>query len=77
MAGSNTRVPEIPRAVILTAHPDDYQAIRAHLTDLEEETHSQGTVYELGQLSATEQTWEVAITEVNAETCFFIRLKKP
>jgi nucleoside phosphorylase len=56
----------MPRAVILTAHSDDYQAIRAHLADVEEETHPQGTVYELGQFSANGKTWEVAITEVTA-----------
>ena len=54
----------MPRAVILTTHSDDYQAIRAHLTDVEEETHPQGAVYELGQFSAPEQTWEVAIVEI-------------
>jgi len=52
-------------AVILTSHPDDYQAIRAHLADLEEETHPQGTVYELGQFSSNGQTWEVAIAEID------------
>ncbi|OUC14796.1 MAG: hypothetical protein B0A82_10750 [Alkalinema sp. CACIAM 70d] len=54
----------MPRAVILTTHSDEYQTIRAHLTNLEEETHPQGTVYELGQFSAPEQTWEVAIAEI-------------
>jgi nucleoside phosphorylase len=55
----------MPLAVILTSHPDDYQAIRVHLTQLAEETHSQGTVYELGQFSANGQTWEVAIAEID------------
>ncbi|MEG4814901.1 PIN domain-containing protein [Microcoleus sp. K5-D4] len=55
----------MPRAVILTSHPDDYQAIRVHLTHLAEETHSQGTVYELGQFSTNGQTWEVAIAEID------------
>src|SRR6476620_6646956 len=55
----------MPRAVILTAHSDDYQAIRAHLADVEEETHPQGTVYELGQFSANGKTWEVAIAEID------------
>jgi len=56
----------MPRAVILTSHPDDYQSIRAHLAEFAEETHPQGTVYELGQFSSNGQTWEVAIAEVNA-----------
>jgi tetratricopeptide (TPR) repeat protein len=55
----------MPLAVILTSHPDDYQAIRVHLTHLAEETHSQGTVYELGQFSTNGQTWEVAIAEID------------
>ncbi|HEY9650138.1 MAG TPA: hypothetical protein V6C95_05710, partial [Coleofasciculaceae cyanobacterium] len=56
----------MPRAVILTYHPDEYHAVRTHLTHLAEEIHSQGTVYELGQFSANGKTWEVAITEVTA-----------
>ena len=55
----------MPRAVILTSHPDDYQTICSHLTELTEETHPQGTVYELGQFSANGQTWEVAIAEID------------
>lgn len=56
----------MPRVVILTSHPVDYQAIRIYLVGLTEETHSQGTVYELGQFSANGQTWEVAIAEIAA-----------
>jgi tetratricopeptide (TPR) repeat protein len=55
----------MPRAVILTSHPDDYQTICTHLTELTEETHPQGTIYELGQFSANGQTWEVAIAEID------------
>jgi tetratricopeptide (TPR) repeat protein len=55
----------MPRAVILTSHPDDYQAVCTHLTELEEETHPQGTVYEVGRFSENEQIWEVAITEID------------
>jgi tetratricopeptide (TPR) repeat protein len=53
------------RAVILTSHSDGYQAVRAHLTGLKEETHPQGTIYELGQFFENEQTWEVAIAEID------------
>lgn len=56
----------MPRAVILTSHPDEYHAVRAHLTHLVEEIHSQGTVYEVGQFSENGKTWEVAIAEVTA-----------
>lgn len=54
----------MPRAVILASHPDDYQAVRAYLAELAEETHPRGTVYELGRFSANGQTWEVAIVEI-------------
>jgi tetratricopeptide (TPR) repeat protein len=55
----------MPRAVILTAHYIDYQAVRAHLSNCREETHPQGTVYELGQFFVGEQIWEVAIAEID------------
>ena len=54
----------MPRAIILTSHPDEYKAVRAYLTEVEEDTHSQGTVYGYGQFSTDEQTWEVAIAEI-------------
>lgn len=55
----------MPRAVILTAHSIDYQAVCTYLSNCEEETHPQGTVYELGQFSVGEQVWEVAIAEID------------
>jgi nucleoside phosphorylase/energy-coupling factor transporter ATP-binding protein EcfA2 len=54
----------MPRAIILTSHPDEYNAVRAYLTELEENTHSQGTVYGYGKFSTDDQTWEVAIAEI-------------
>jgi nucleoside phosphorylase len=56
----------MPRAVILTALSVEYLAVRAHLSDLREEVHSQGTVYERGQFLAEGQSWEVGIVEVGA-----------
>jgi nucleoside phosphorylase len=55
-----------PCAVILTAIRVEYVAVRAHLTDLEEETHPEGTVYERGIFSAYGRSWEVGIVEIGA-----------
>jgi nucleoside phosphorylase len=56
----------MPRAVILTALPVEYRAVRAHLRDLHEETHLQGTVYERGKFVANGQNWDVGIVEIGA-----------
>ncbi len=58
--------PNIPCAVILTAIPVEYKAVRAHLTDLREETHSDGTVYEIGKFFWDSRSWQVAIVEIGA-----------
>lgn len=56
----------MPRAVILTALPVEYLAVRAHLTDLQEEIHPQGTIYERGKFVSNGQAWEVGLAEVGA-----------
>jgi nucleoside phosphorylase len=56
----------MPCAVILTALPVEYLAVRAHLSNLQEETHSQGTIYECGKFVANGQGWEVGIVEIGA-----------
>ena len=53
-------------AVILTTIPVEYNAVRTHLTDLREEMHPQGTIYERGKFTANGKTWEVGIVEVSA-----------
>ncbi|MEC4815105.1 MAG: 5'-methylthioadenosine/S-adenosylhomocysteine nucleosidase [Scytonema sp. PMC 1069.18] len=53
-----------PCAVILTAIPVEYKAVRAHLTELREELHPQGTVYERGKFTANGMIWNVAIVEI-------------
>ncbi|NEO65877.1 MAG: 5'-methylthioadenosine/S-adenosylhomocysteine nucleosidase, partial [Moorea sp. SIO4G2] len=53
-------------AVILTAIRSEYMAVRAHLTDLKEEMHSKGTIYERGKFSSHGQEWEVGIVETGA-----------
>jgi nucleoside phosphorylase len=55
-----------PRAVILTAILVEYNAVRGHLSNLEEEIHPQGTVYERGKFNANGKVWEVVIGEIGA-----------
>jgi nucleoside phosphorylase len=56
----------MPCAVILTALPVEYLAVRTHLTDLQEQMHPQGTIYERGKFAANGREWEVGIAEVGA-----------
>jgi tetratricopeptide (TPR) repeat protein/nucleoside phosphorylase len=64
--GTPGQTPPSPSAVVLTALRLEYSAVRAHLTDLRETTHPQGTVYETGRFSTAGRTWEVAIAEIGA-----------
>lgn len=62
----------MPTAIIITALPVEYTAVRAHIDNLEEE-HYKGTVYEKGTFTASGRTWDVAIAQVgggNAGTAF-------
>ncbi|MDJ0620160.1 MAG: hypothetical protein QNJ63_26050 [Calothrix sp. MO_192.B10] len=52
--------------MILTAIPVEYKAVRAHLIELREELHLQGTVYERGKFAANGMVWDVAIVEIGA-----------
>ena len=56
----------LPCAVILTAIPVEYMAVRSHLTEHQEETHLQGTIYERGKFTANGKVWEVGIVEIVA-----------
>lgn len=56
----------LPRAVILTAIPVEYIAVRGHLSDLQEEIHPKGTIYERGKFIANGKVWEVVIVEIGA-----------
>ena len=53
-------------AVILTAIRIEYMAVSAHLSDLREEIHPNGTIYERGQFSVGGQEWEVGIVQTGA-----------
>lgn len=56
----------MPCAVILTALSDEYLAVRSHLSDLQEEIHPQGTIYERGKFSEPNAVWDVGIVEIGA-----------
>src|SRR5579859_6000683 len=56
----------LPRAAILTAIPVEYQAVRSYLTNIYEEHHPQGTIYERGTFSSSGQSWDVLIGEIGA-----------
>jgi nucleoside phosphorylase len=53
-------------AVILTALPVEYLAVRFYLTELHEEIHLKGTIYERGQFTSISQIWDVGIVEIGA-----------
>lgn len=53
------------RAVILTALPVEYEAVRAHLKSFQEEVHK-GTVYERGSFIAGKWQWEIGIVQIGA-----------
>lgn len=55
-----------PRAVILTALPIEFNAVRAHLSNPQEKPHPRGTVYEVGTFIAGVCIWEVLIAEIGA-----------
>jgi nucleoside phosphorylase len=55
-----------PCAIILTAIPIEYEAVRSHLAQLHDETNSQGTVYERGIFTSEQQEWDVGIVETGA-----------
>jgi nucleoside phosphorylase len=51
------------KAVILTALPVEYKAVRKYLNNISEKTHL-GTVYEKGDFVSEDQLWEIAISEI-------------
>lgn len=60
-------VPNPRLAVVLTALPVEYLAVRRHLSDLSEEVHPRGTVYERGRFIASSgDRWDIGIAEIGA-----------
>lgn len=60
MADSRTSA---QRAIILTALRVEYIAVRAHLRDIDEIVHPQGTVYERGIFSSPRGQWEIILVQ--------------
>ncbi|MEM9216096.1 MAG: GUN4 domain-containing protein [Cyanobacteria bacterium P01_F01_bin.150] len=56
----------MPQAVILTALPVEYLAVRAYLSNPKEEIHPQGTIYERGTALVDGHSWSVGIVEIGA-----------
>ena len=54
------------KAIILTAIPIEYKAVRAHLINLREVVHPMGTVYEQGTFSSSITMWEVGVVEIGS-----------
>jgi nucleoside phosphorylase len=50
--------------VMLTAQPEVFEAISERLTDIQEQQHSEGTIYQLGKFVSPSTTWRVAIAEI-------------
>lgn len=60
----NDNIDEVlPCAVILTAIPVEYEAVREHLADLAEEIYK-GTIYERGSFQGNTKQWQVGIAQV-------------
>ena len=60
-----------PVAVILTAIPLEYKAVRAYLNEVIEMIHPKGNVYEKGLFKGDYHDWQIGIAEVGAgnNTC--------
>lgn len=52
-----------PRALIATALSLEFKAMRAHLRDVRDAVHPQGTIYEVGMIAVGGVTWEVILLE--------------
>ncbi len=54
------------RAVVITALPVEYTAVRQHLNDCREQVTPQGTVYEQGQFTSPTAVWDIFLAEIGA-----------
>lgn len=63
---SSQKFKKMSHAVILTALPVEYRAVRTHLSDVKEIVHPQGDVYERGIFSTKARSWDICIVETGA-----------
>jgi|GEM_PF-1582775 len=56
----------MPCVAILTALPVEYLAVRTRLSNVREEVHPKGTIYERGRFAANGQVWDVGVVEIGA-----------
>jgi nucleoside phosphorylase len=56
----------VRKAVILTALPEEYDAVRAYLPQPKEDVHRSGTIYEKDIFNTPNGPWEVWITQIGA-----------
>jgi len=54
----------VSKALILTALPVEFNAVREHLTNVQEIEHPQGTIYEQGVFGEEDRTWQVSLLQV-------------
>ena len=60
-------VSQTRQALVLTALPVEYNAVRAHLTCPSEKVHPQGTIYECGRFTGPNgAAWDLAIAQIGA-----------
>jgi hypothetical protein len=60
-------VSQTRQALVLTALPVEYNAVRAHLSCPSERVHPQGTVYECGRFAGPDGAeWDLAIAQIGA-----------
>jgi len=63
---ANKKDDKLPRAVILTAIPVEFNAVCQHIEDKLEVEHPKGNVYEIGVFNGEKNKWKVCVAEVGA-----------
>ena len=59
-------IDNLPCAVILTAIPEEFRAVRSFLSSMSRVKHPRGTVYHQGIFTGNGRTWRVVVCEIGA-----------